>query len=92
MLIPFTQYMLPNGRQVATFFECEKGLDSKVREILDAGFRFTCEILSTGKIAVYISDEEEGFALEVCANGPEIGRMIKGMIEKFDINVRRGNA
>jgi len=95
-LIPFTEYKLPNGRQVDMDFPCYgDDLAEKAQAILDAGFRFDIEILRNGIVSATIGGQkqwEEGdepedgdVAMLLFPNGPDVPRNIRKLIMAFNI-------
>lgn len=86
--IPFTQFLLPNGRQRATStfvgdleFEAYKKLSSM-------GFRMTVEMLSNGIISQAIEDPELGdFDLQLSANNEEVPRALSKLLLRFNPDV-----
>lgn len=94
--IPFTQFLLPNGCQRPMDHTTPyKDVGEKAQKILDAGFHFTCEILTTGDVAFYITgkvqdaedeEPEEGdAAIALAFNGPQVPEKVAAMIREFNI-------
>jgi hypothetical protein len=94
--IPFTQYMLPYGRKKPNPYICfDKDIAEKAQKILDAGFRFDIEVLSTGAVSATIggqlqyapdeSPEDSDVAMVLAFNGPDVPVKIDGMIRDFEI-------
>lgn len=79
-LVPVTQFRRPNGAQTHTFcpVSSEK-IETMAFECIDAGARFTAEILMTGIVSLaceYKLSEEEGtqdIAIELCPNDESVG-------------------
>jgi hypothetical protein len=92
-MIKFTQYLRPDGRTTTVTIERPADVEAKAKQIVDAGFVFTTEVLTTGEVAMYVSDsaEEEDFAIEVVANGPEVLVAVDRMIMNFEIPVTKEN-
>lgn len=63
----FTQYVLPNGRCHNVSFEVDDVACSKARQIHEAGYKFECEILTTGDFSATIVDprQEEDVAIKI---------------------------
>jgi len=78
MSIPFTQYVLPNGRKEPTSIETSKEVDKIAHDLIDAGCRFDIEILRTGQVSMTCerepeNEEDDGIlSMEICENGPKI--------------------
>ncbi len=68
--IPVTQYMRPHGKKVIISIERPKDIYSKAKEILNAGYLFEIEVLTTGQVSLTITDGEEDICFEVADNVP----------------------
>lgn len=70
--LKLTQFLMPNGRRKEISVALPGKLQGRCKEILDEGFTFSCEMLQTGAIALYISDDaaEEDLVCEIAENGP----------------------
>lgn len=83
--VPFTQFLLPDGRQRLTSIEVSEEEYAKYEEIRDAGFRMTCELLTTGEVSMCIEDPELGdLDCVVSANGPDVPAKLRDMFLRFD--------
>jgi hypothetical protein len=84
--IPFTQYLLPDGRTRPTAFDAPDDVAARARAIIAAGHRFECEVLTTGEVSLTIHDVENGedLAIEVVPNGPEVPEAVVRLVESFD--------
>lgn len=80
MTIPFTQFLMPNGRQVSVTIERPDSLAPLVSELLERKVRFEIEMLSTGLISMEAMRDEESLAAEICPNGPEVLLAVDRMI------------
>jgi|SRR3989304_1089239 len=89
VLIPFTQYMLPNGRREAVTIDRPEYIANKALRIIDAGYSFECEVLTTGEVSVTITGKNCDVEIEVCENGPPLMGAIDRMIERFDFDTAR---
>ena len=92
MKLPMKQYKMPDGRVGFTSVDIPDELKQKVSEITSHGLIFTCEILTTGNVALYISDEknEEDASCEIAENGPGENspkNCLVRMIKNFDAQV-----
>ena len=84
MLIPFTQYLLPDGETRPMTIELDGDAANKAEEILDSGkYRFEIEMLRTSQISItcFDTNKEEDVSIEVCANGPPVVDATVRMIE-----------
>lgn len=83
--IPFTQYLRPDGRKVDVSIEVSDEVGTKAHAIIAAGYRFECEILTTGQVSVTITDDEADHAIEIVMNGPDIPVTVERLIMNFVI-------
>ena len=87
MLIPFTQYLLPNGRTRTVNWECTSHeQEIKAQSLLDAGAKFECEMLQTGQVSLTCelkdnTGEMQTLAHEICANDPEVVKAVAHLVE-----------
>jgi len=82
-VIPFTQYLLPNGRQRPVEIEVDSATAAVAHKILALGrYRFECEMLRTGEVSLTTFDtkEEVNIVIEVCPNGSEVPEAVNKMI------------
>jgi hypothetical protein len=90
--VPFTQYLMPNGRRENVTLSVDGETYPKARQILDAGYRFEVEMLSdmnTVSATIFDPEKEEDVAICLAPNGPEVPARIKAMILKFNIPAKR---
>jgi hypothetical protein len=88
MPIPFTQYLRPNGRQIPVEIALDYDTELKARAILDAGFKFEIEMLSTGQVSATIADpvnDEDVSHAKIVPNGPAVPQAVKDMIMDFQL-------
>lgn len=75
-MIPFTQYLMPDGRQKEISIERPPLIESLARQAIEAGAVFETEVLSTGEVSLtmrHCDDEEHTtLCIEVCSNGPSV--------------------
>lgn len=93
MIIPFTQYLMPDGRAKEVSFECEEYQDSLVQDLVNAGCRFEVEMLSTGEVSLTVEYEDPNgenitLAHEICPNGPEVGIAIEQLIHGAHVSYK----
>lgn len=82
--IPFTQFILPNGKRRSTSIEVSDDAAAKALQLIERGLVFECEILSTGSVSVTITDPEEGdLDIRIVANGPGVREAIEAMVLGF---------
>lgn len=84
--IPFTQYLMPDGKKAEVTIDRPDDIAAKAREIIARGFRFECEMLSDRKsISLTITDPDEGdLDIEVVQNGPDVPLAVDRMVLRFD--------
>lgn len=83
-VIHFTQFLLPDGRRNPIEIWRPASIADKADAIRDAGFRFECEVLSTGHVSLTITDDEMDRAIEIVANGPGVLAAVDRLIEGFN--------
>lgn len=95
--IPFTQYMLPDGRPREIKIERSDAVADKAQQIIDAGYRFEAEVLTTGDVSFTVTGpmpddkEEEGDVdIEVTSNGPGVFEAVDRLVERFHPKAREG--
>ena len=72
--IPFTQFILPNGRREATSITRPPEILEKANLLLAAGFSFEIEVLTNGFVSMEVLSRAKEITLshKVCANGPDV--------------------
>ena len=75
--IPFTQYLLPDGRQKPVTVGVEDEAAVAARALVESGVRFEVEILRDGLIwLTAVREDDEGetvlLASQLCSNGPAV--------------------
>ena len=87
--IPFTQYVLPNGRKLPVRIELPSEIVAKAQTFINSGGWFECEVLTTGHVSLtacaVVEGEPQDIAIEVIPNGP-------GTLEAVDRLVTRAVA
>ena len=84
--IPFTQYLMPDGRKEEVKIARSAGVAKKAQEIISAGYALECEMLSDySTISLTICDDKEDLDIELCKNGPGIPEAVDNMILRFEI-------
>jgi len=91
--IPFTQYMLPDGRPRPTWIDRPAEIKALADRFIAAGGRYECEILTTGEVCFTAvlcdpSDfDEPPVAIEICTNGPDVpakvDRLVRHSVERL---------
>lgn len=81
--ILFTQYLRPDGRKAAVTIDRPDDIAKLADRIIDRGFRFECEHLTTGHASLTIAGADDDEDIEVVRNGPEVPVAIDRMITRF---------
>ena len=81
--IPFTQYLRPNGRTTEVSIDRPSEISDLAQRIIDAGFRFECEELTTGHASLTIAGPEGDEDIELVMNGPGIPDAVDNLVRRF---------
>ena len=87
LTIPFTQYLRPNGCQREAGFDATGEIAALAQTVLDRGWRFGSEVLTTGEVSltVFDPDKQEDVAIEIAPNGPgvvvAVARLVRAAAE-----------
>jgi hypothetical protein len=81
MSIPFTQYILPNGRTEPVTIEMPAELERKARELITNGCHFDIEILHTGIVSMTCEKDDDMLSIELSENGPAIMDAVTRLVE-----------
>lgn len=81
--LPFTQYLRPNGRRQQVHIRRPPDIVRMGMSLIDAGYRFEAEVLSTGRVSLTIAKGDEDVASELSENGPEIPDRVDKLITDF---------
>jgi hypothetical protein len=92
--IPFTQYLMPDGRKNSVWIDRSAPIAEKAKTIIAKGYVFECEMLGDYRsISLTITDPKEGdVEIEVVPNGPEVPEAIDRMIERFAATLEQPRA
>jgi len=92
MTIPFTQYLLPDGRQRTEEFDTTPEVEAIARRFIASGGRYECEILTTGEVSLTavkaVNDEDQDVEIVLCANGPGVGAHVDELVRKSAAHVK----
>lgn len=86
MSIPFTQFLMPDGRTRGVTIDRPAEIEAQAQKIIAAGHRFEIEMLTTGEVSMEIvrditdPDIDDSIAMEICPNGPEVPTCVDKMI------------
>ena len=81
--ITIVQYLRPYGRKKMISNVVPEELGIKVEAIQDRAFEISMKVLTTGNVAMYVSDTETDLEAQICENGPEIEKVFEEMINRF---------
>jgi hypothetical protein len=85
-IIPFTQYLLPDGRKKYTEIERPDAICEMAESITDMGFSFECEILTTGQASLTISGKDGDEDIIICSNEPgKVSESVDKLVSRFFI-------
>lgn len=91
-MIRITQYLRPHGeKRYLQVPDRAPEIEEKAKQIIDAGFKFEAEILTTGEVSLTITSAEADHAISTARNhfdpehpqGPNAA--LDAMIRDFDI-------
>lgn len=90
--IPFTQFLLPNGRRRQVQFQTEsKEVADTALQLIEQGVSFEIEILRTGEISMETIYEDEPVANDLCSNGPAVVEAVEKLVRRTNEAIN-GNA
>lgn len=88
MSIPFTQYLLPDGRRTQVLIDMPEDVEEIARRFIASGGKYECEILTTGDVSITavkrINGEEGDVAIAVCPNGPEVPAKVDEVVRESE--------
>ncbi len=91
MSIPFTQYVLPNGRRREESIERPAEIEELAQRFIASGGRFECEILTTGHVSLTavkeIDDEPQDVEIVLCQNGPGILDAVDRLVRQAQTHI-----
>lgn len=80
--IPFT-HLRPDGRKTPVTIDRPEEISTLAQRIIERGFRFECEHLSTGHASLTIAGDDDDADIEVVENGPAVPVAIDRMVKRF---------
>ncbi len=79
MEVPFTQFLMPDGRRTQVTIERPDEICEQAQKLLEAGWRLEIEMLATSAISMTVERDVDGdddeivcSAHEICNNGPAV--------------------
>jgi len=86
-MIPFTQYLLTDGRKRSTFIGVRMDIADRAQAMIARGLTFECELLTTGEASFTITDPEKGdLDIRVVPNGPGVRETVEEMVRGFPLD------
>lgn len=82
LTIPFTQYVRPDGRKRPVDAPADRETYDLAQQVIAAGMRFECEVLTTGQVSLTVAHRDEDVAIELSPNGPEIDEALQRLVRK----------
>lgn len=95
MIVPITQFLLPNGQQRSEKVEIPDDLSEKFEIMRELGCRLTAEVLGNGFVSVCIEHPNGDLYHELCPNGPSLWfpggppDAVAKMLRDFDADTAR---
>lgn len=83
MTIPFTQYVLPHGRQKEITIDRSAEIEAVAMQFLYSGGKFEAEVLLSGEISLTACKDGEDIDIEICPNGPGVGEAVDRLIRRL---------
>jgi hypothetical protein len=85
-MIPFTQYMRPDGRKVNNGVDMPYEIEELANQFINQGGKFECEVLINGTVSLTavkkIDDEYQDVAIELSENGPGIKQHVEALVRR----------
>jgi hypothetical protein len=86
MSIPFTQYLLPDGREKQIAIDRPEDIENLAICLMKSGYHFDAEVLCTGEVSFTCErdgrEDTEVLSIEICQNGPPVLEAIDKMIRE----------
>lgn len=90
--IPFTQYLLPDGRKKEILWECtDMEVSRMARDIIEAGLTFECEVLNNGFVSLSVEDLEndEQVGIQLSSNDGKISGAVDKLIRRVHERINK---
>jgi hypothetical protein len=81
-MIPFTQYLRPDGRERAVEVDMPLPIEHLAFTFIKAGGRYECEELRTGSVVFTAVYGDDDIAMEICQNGPDVPYAVEMIVRK----------
>jgi hypothetical protein len=81
MSIPFTQYLMPDGRTTEVTIDMPANIEKVAHALIEKGCHFDIEMLSTGLISMTCEKEDDCLSIEVCPNDERVIAGVEKIVE-----------
>lgn len=73
-MIPFTQYLMPDGRKRQESTVRPPEIEKMAHSVIAKGYKFEIEVLNNGYVNMEVvgGEEDKAIAHEITVNGPEV--------------------
>lgn len=82
MSIPFTQFMLPNGRRVQVSVDRSSEVEEKAQKLISEGFAFEVEILRNGVVNMDCNRGDVILGQELATNDTDVPEKVDRLVNK----------
>ena len=87
MSIPFTQYLLPDGRRRPEVIDMPEEIEALAERFIKSGGRYECEMLrdmeTISVTAVHLVDDEpQDVVIKLCKNGPDVVPAVEHVVRE----------
>lgn len=80
MSIPFTQFLLPDGRERPEEIDRPAEIEAMANRFIKAGGRYTVELLTTGEVSLAAEYRDEDIAIEICPNAVGVSGHVDNLV------------
>jgi len=87
MSIPFTQYLLPNGRKSYQLIDRPEDIEDIARRFIASGGRYECEVLRTGEVSLTAVKYDDDVEIVLSANGPSIPDKVDELVRRSERHI-----
>jgi hypothetical protein len=88
MSVPFTQYLMPDGRPTRVEIDRPEEIEAMARSLIEYGCCFEIEMLRDGNINMEVMRDDECVTGRMCGNGPGVPVAVDAMIREAFETVR----
>lgn len=86
-LIPFTQYLRPHGKKTLITIDRPQSVYDKAMKIIEAGYVFEAEVLTTGMVSLTIGGKHTDVCMELVMNNEAVPAAVDKMINGFNFTL-----